>query len=145
MTTLLVLVRSEGSSVHQSLFRFFISYLRPPACTPERAPSHSSASQCVRLYVRGLLPLSLLLNCRMLNYEMIYVKELFMHAEFFWSCASKFSIYPFWMLMVSTRNHHSAFLPLLLSRHTFMYASKGLKMWLADTYLRTTKSSEMLY
>jgi hypothetical protein len=56
---------------------------------------HSNASQCIRPYVRGLLPLSLLLNSRMLNYKMIYVKEFFMHKEFFWKCASKFSIYTF--------------------------------------------------
>lgn len=72
----------------------YLIYGHLPVCQNERRP-HSNASQYVRLYIRALLPLSLLLNRRMLNYKMIYVKELFMHTEFFGSCASKFSIYPF--------------------------------------------------
>jgi len=52
-TFFLVLVGSEGSSVHQSFFRFFISYLRPPACTPERAPfSFKCLSVCKTLRQR---------------------------------------------------------------------------------------------
>jgi len=72
----------------------YLIYSHLPVRQNERRP-YSNASQCVRLYFRGLLPLSLLLNRRMLNCKMIYVKELFMHVEFFGSCASKFSIYPF--------------------------------------------------
>jgi len=77
-----------------SLGSLYLIYGQLPVRQNERHPL-SNAFQCVRFYVRGLLPLSLLLNSRMLNYKMIYVKELFMHTEFFGSCASKFSIYPF--------------------------------------------------
>lgn len=38
MATLLVLVRSEGSSVRQNRYQLLPSYLHPPVCTPERAP-----------------------------------------------------------------------------------------------------------
>jgi len=141
-----VLVGSVGFLfVTVSFGSSYLIYGHLPARHNERSP-HSNASQCVGLYVRGLLPLSLLLNHRMLNYKMIYVKKLFMHTEFFWEvCVKVFYIYiPLNVSGFALEPSFSFSSPSIIMAHIHV-CFKGLKMWLAVTYLRTTKSSEMLY